>query len=91
DDPALLAMTDLKKTRAITVNPNVSIEFAKELMKYAGIRMLLVINDDSKLLGLVTYRDFIGEKVINIIANEKISREKIQVSQVMTPLSELNP
>lgn len=91
DDPALNAMTDLKKVRAVTVNPNNSIEFAKELMKYAGIRMLLVTDDNNHLLGLVTYRDFIGEKVINIIANEKISRELIQVGQVMTPLGDLNP
>ena len=89
--PALNAMTDLKKVRAVTVNPNNSIEFAKELMKYAGIRMLLVIDDNNHLLGLVTYRDFIGEKVINIIASEKISREQIQVGQVMTPLRDLNP
>lgn len=91
DSPALNAMTDLKKVRAVTVNPNNSIEFAKELMKYAGIRMLLVTDDKNHLLGLVTYRDFIGEKVINIIASEKISREQIQVGQVMTSLGDLNP
>jgi len=91
DDPALSAMTDLKKVRAITINPSKSIEFAKELMKYAGIRMLLVTNSDNNLLGLVTYRDFIGEKVINIIASDKVTRDQIQVSQIMTPISELNP
>jgi CBS domain-containing protein len=91
DDPALSVMTDLKKVRAITINPDNSIEFAQELMKHAGIRMLLVTNSDNNLLGLVTFRDIIGEKVINIIASDKVTRDQIHVSQVMTPLSELNP
>ena len=91
NDPALSAMTDLTRNKAVTVNPNNSIEFAKELMKYAGVRLLLVINNENHLLGLVTYRDFIGEKVINIIAKEHVTREHIQVGQVMTRLPDLNP
>ena len=91
DDPALRVMTDLKQTRVITVGPKNSIEFAHDLMMHAGIRMLVVIDDNSTLLGLITYRDIVGEKPVAIINRDNINRKDIEVQQVMTPLSELNP
>lgn len=91
DDPATSAMTDLTKTRVITINPKNSIELAHELMKHAGVRMLVVKGSNNELSGLITYRDIVGEKPITIINNENIARNDIEVQQIMTPLSELNP
>lgn len=91
DDPATAAMTDLSRVHAITINPENSITFANELMKYAGIRMLIVTDPERALLGLITARDILGEKPMNIMARDKISRDEIQVKQVMAPLSELDP
>ena len=91
DDPAISAMTDLKKTRIITIGPKDSIEFAYELMKHAGIRMLVVADGNKALSGLITYRDIVGEKPITIMTDDKIARKDIEVQQVMTPLSELDP
>lgn len=91
DDPATAAMTDLTQVRAITINPDSSIEFANELMKHAGIKMLVVADQGSALLGLITGRDILGEKPMNIMARDKISRTQIHVNQVMTSLRELDP
>lgn len=91
DDSALKVMTDLTYIRAITIPPNCMIDFAQEIMRHAGIRLLLVIDDSDDLMGLITARDINGEKPINIITQEKLTRDQIQVHQIMTPLSELDP
>lgn len=91
DDPALSAMTDLARVRAITINPENSIDFANELMKFAGIRMLMVTDHGGALLGLITARDILGEKPMNIMIRDKVTSHEILVNQVMTPVSELDP
>ena len=91
DDQAITVMTDLRRVRAITINPDNSIEFALELMKHAGIRMLVVADETSKLEGLVTARDIMGEKPVSIMTSMRVLRHEILVKQVMTPLSQLDP
>lgn len=89
--PAIWAMTDLKKTRAISINPNQTIDFAMQLMKHVGIRLLVVVNENDLLEGLITARDIMGEKPMTIMNRDRIKHEEILVSQVMTPRSVLNP
>ena len=91
NDLAIKAMTDLKQVRAITIRPDRSIEFALELMKHAGIRMLVVEGQSGMLAGLVTARDIMGEKPLRIMTQDRVKHEEIQVRQVMTPREQLNP
>ena len=90
-DPATSVMTDLMHVRAITVDSDQTIIFAFDLMKHIGVRMLVVIDRDGLLGGLITARDILGEKPINIMNSERISRNEIKVQQIMTPVSQLNP
>ena len=91
DDSAITVMTDLKRVRAITISPDNSIEFALELMKHAGIRMLVVADDNDCMKGLVTARDIMGEKPVSIMSTHRIPRNEILVKQIMTPLFQLDP
>lgn len=91
DDSAITVMTDLKRVRAITINAENSIEFALELMKHAGVRMLVVADDRNRMEGLVTARDIMGEKPVSIMSSYQIPRNEIQVKQIMTPLFQLDP
>ena len=91
NDLAIKAMTDLKQVRAITIRPDRSIEFALELMKHAGIRMLVVEGQSGMLAGLVTARDIMGEKPLRIMTQDRVKHEEIQVRQVMKPREQLNP
>ena len=91
EDPAISVMTDLMHVRAITVDSDQTITFAFDLMKHVEVRMLVVIDRDGLLGGLITARDILGEKPINIMNNERINRDEIKVHQVMTPVSQLNP
>lgn len=91
EDPAMAVMTDLRQVRAITIAPDNSIDFAVELMKHAGVRMLVVADNGQKLVGLITARDIMGEKPISLMSASRIPRHEIQVQQIMTPLSHLDP
>ena len=91
EDPAISVMTDLMHVRAITVDSDQTITFAFDLMKHVEVRMLVVIDRDGLLGGLITARDILGEKPINIMNSERISRDEIKVQQVMTSVSTLNP
>ncbi len=90
DDPAISAMTDLKQNRAITVNPYHKIDFAQQLMKQAGVRLLVVVNEENIMVGLVTARDITGEKPLKIMSTERTHRDEITVSQVMTQRERLD-
>lgn len=89
DDPANVVMTDLLLRPAITVKGDDSLPFAENLMSRAGVRLLLVVDGQQKLEGLLTYRDIYGERAMTAAANEKISHDKLAVAQVMTRVSHI--
>jgi len=82
--PALAVMTDLGRVAAITTGPDLSIEAAYQRMIDAGVRLLLVVNGDQHVLGVITVGDILGEK------SSKHQRQKgdvlgeMQVQDIMT-------
>ena len=54
DTPALEAMTDLRRTRVVTIAPEVTVDAALTLMIHAQVRLLLVVNGDAMIVGLVS-------------------------------------
>jgi len=48
ESPAVLAMTDLRQQIAVTVEPDVSIDWALQKMKSTGVRLLFVISPEKK-------------------------------------------
>lgn len=89
-DPAIVAMTDLKNVTAITIDADSTIDLALEVMRHASVRLLLVVNKEELIIGIITARDISGEKPLKIIERERIRHDEIQVYQIMTPREELN-
>ncbi len=87
--PAILAMTDLRRQIAVTVEPNVSIDRALQRMKSAGVRLLFVVNSDKLVLGLITATDIQGEKPLQFHQELHLRYEEIMVRDIMTPKREL--
>ncbi|GMQ88229.1 MAG: hypothetical protein BMS9Abin08_1460 [Gammaproteobacteria bacterium] len=87
--PAILVMTDLRQQVAITVEPNVSIDWALQRMKTAGVRLLFVINRDKHVLGLITSTDIQGEKPLQFHQELHLRYEEIMVRDIMTPKTRL--
>jgi len=89
DSPAILAMTDLRQQVAVTVEPDVSIDWALQRMKSAGVRLLFVVNSGKQVLGLITSTDIQGEKPIKFRQQLGLRYEEVMVRDIMTPHSEL--
>ncbi len=89
DDPAVQVMTDLRQVTAVTIDPEGSIENANRVMIRRGVRLLLVVDVNNQLLGIITATDILGEKPIQITQARGITRGEIRVRDIMTPQENL--
>jgi CBS domain-containing protein len=89
DDPAVQVMTDLRQVTAVTIDPEGSIENANRVMIRRGVRLLLVVDVNNHLQGIITATDVLGEKPIQIGQSRGITRGEIRVRDIMTPQENL--
>ncbi len=89
EDPAIAVMTDFQKVIAVTVDPDVSADSAARVMRRRNVHLLLVVNVENHLLGIITSNDLVGEKILQCISARGISREDALVRDIMTPENRL--
>lgn len=87
---AIEVMTDFERVKPVTVRPAVPIDEALDKMRLAGVRLLLVMDADDLVTGLITATDIHGERPINMIQEQQIRRADISVAQIMTPLEDID-
>ena len=85
DSPALAAMTDLRRIPAATIDLEAPLDAANRFMIRRGVRLLLVTDDDRRVLGLITATDVLGEKPVQFARERGIKRQEIRVRDIMTP------
>ncbi|MEZ5446793.1 MAG: CBS domain-containing protein [Gammaproteobacteria bacterium] len=56
DDPAERVMTDLREVQVVTIAPDDPVDFALQVMQHSRVRMLVVTDEDERVLGLVCRR-----------------------------------
>lgn len=89
DSPALLVMTDLKRVAAAVTSPQDTMDQAHAFMMQRGVRMLLAVDTDQQLAGIVTATDILGEKPIGLVHDRRMKHSEILVSDIMTPADRL--
>lgn len=89
DQPALAVMTDFAVVTAHTVAAMETIEQARAKMIHHGVRMLLVVDDQDHILGLVTATDLTSERPMRVIQAQGIRHADVLVKDVMTPREKL--
>ncbi len=85
DSPAISVMTDFKLVRPVTTRTDVSVDRALEGMKKAQVRLLLVIDRNEHVVGVITANDIMGEKPIRLTRDTGVPRAEMQVEMLMTP------
>jgi len=90
ESPAMAVMTDLERVMAVTIGPGNSIETANQRMIAAGVRLLLVVDVEQQILGLITANDILGEKPLKHLQRTGGTFNEILVRDVMTPQRELD-
>jgi CBS-domain-containing membrane protein len=88
-DPAINVMTDLNKVSLVSVRARTSMDRANAKMIRYGVRMLLVLDDNDQLAGLLTATDVLGEKPMRFLQNMGGTHAEIMVRDIMTTQREL--
>lgn len=88
-DSALDAMTDLTKVSVVSVRAATSMNKANAKMIKYGVRLLLVLDDEEQVAGIITASDILGEKPMRFLQEMGGTHADILVSDIMTPQSEL--
>lgn len=86
----MAVMTDLERVMPITIGPGVSIETANQRMIDAGVRLLLVVDGDQRIVGLITATDILGEKPMKHRQRTGGTFTEILVHDIMTPQAQLD-
>lgn len=82
---AMEVLTDFRFVPAATVYAEVDIETTMQKMIARGVRSLLVIDAVSDVIGLVTARDLLGDRPLEVMNLSDLEFGEVKVSQVMTP------
>jgi len=85
DDTAESVMTDLKQISAVLIHPGDGVDEANLRMLQRSVRLLLVVDETRKVVGLITATDILGEKPLQVIAERGCRREDVLVRDIMTP------
>ena len=89
DDPALQVMTDLRSVTAVIILSGDSVDEAHARMIQRGVRLLLVVDQNRQVVGVITASDILGEKPMQVTAQRGIRRQELLVRDVMTPQNRL--
>ena len=89
DDGATSVMTDLTRVTAIIILPGDTVDEAHRRMIQRGVRLLLVVDQDRKVVGLLTASDILGEKPVLATSGRGLRRQEVMVRDVMTPQENL--
>ena len=88
--PAIEAMTDFLRTNVVMIGADDSIVEANARMISRGVRLLMVSGTDDTVLGLITARDILGEKPLQVAQARGCKRDDLQVADLMTPIGNVD-
>lgn len=89
ESPALDVMTDLSQVNAVIIRPTDSVDEAHTRMKQRGVRLLLVVDAERSVVGIVTATDILGEKPMQVIQARGIPHSDLFTQDIMVPQARL--
>lgn len=87
---ALCVMTDFRKVPVATIAPDKTLNEATETMIARGVRLLLVVDDNEQVIGLITARDTQGERPIQLVRERGARYDDLQVRDLMAPIDNID-
>jgi len=83
DSPAISVMTDLRQVSAATISADTSLSDATRTMMARNVRLLLVVNAEQSVIGLITARDTQGERPIQWLHDRGGKYTDLRVGDLM--------
>ena len=88
-DSAMLVFTDFSSVCPVTTTTDRSIKHALQAMKNAGIRLLLVIDNNQRMIGLISADRIMGDEPIRLAEDNQLDHSEITVGMLMQPQREI--
>jgi CBS-domain-containing membrane protein len=89
DARATEVMTDLDVMPAAIIGPERPIDEANAAMVQRGVRLLIVLDGEQEIIGLLTASDLLGEKPMRFVTERGLKRSEVRVADIMTPASQI--
>ena len=90
ESPAVEAMTDFALISAATISGDLGIEQTNALMIARGVRLLFVTDSEGRAVGLVSARDLLGEKPVQISQARGQRVNELTVADLMCPVADID-
>lgn len=90
ESPAIEAMTDFLRVSVVVISPDALVVEANAQMISRGVRLLMVTSANDRLEGLITARDILGEKPMQIASARGCKRDELKVAELMTPIKQVD-
>jgi CBS domain-containing protein len=88
--PAMTVLTDFAHTLPVVASPDETIAVAEARMIRRGVRSVLVLDDQDRMVGILTAADLLGEKPLQFSQTHGVKPAEIRVADLMTPISALD-
>ena len=89
ESPATEAMTDLSKVPSATIFVEATLDGANRSMLARGVRLLLVVGEENRIIGVATSVDVLGEKPVLTAQKHRCHRNDLRISDVMVPVDQM--
>ena len=89
ESPATEAMTDLSKVPSATIFAEATLEGANRSMLARGVRLLLVVGENNRIIGVATSVDVLGEKSLLTATKRGCNLNDLRISDVMVPVDKM--
>jgi CBS domain-containing protein len=89
ESSALEVMTDLKRTTPATIRPQAPLGGANQFMITRGVRLLLVVDEQEEVLGVITATDILGERPMRVATERGVRRDELVVADIMVPAEQV--
>jgi len=84
--PALEVLTDFSRVTPRTIHANVGVNQAHLMMRYGGVRLLLVTDEQQRCIGVLAAREVIGGRRITLAMQQHdLPNDEVTVGMIMTP------
>lgn len=90
ESPAIEAMTDFLRVSVVVIGADASVIEANAKMISRGVRLLMVTTPTERVEGLITARDILGEKPMQIAQARGCKRGELLVADLMTPIGNVD-
>lgn len=90
DSPAIEAMTDFSRVHTVTIGAAALLAEANATMISRGVRLLMVTASDGEVEGLITARDTLGERPMQIAQGRGLKPAELAVRDLMCPVGNID-